>query len=112
MLLVLYDIWTLVSGADGFQIPVVNPRNGAVIAPANGGVQGQMNHPKHAGHITVRMSNSQQVSTNVIPTQTQMSGFVRHGKPDLQKCLKEVNRRASEIGCADFECSMERFRLL
>ena len=26
--------------------------------------------------------------------------------------MDEVNRRASEIGCADFECSMERFRSL
>ena len=112
LLLVLDGIWTLVSGADGFQIPVVPPRNGAVIAPANGGVHQQINHPKHGGKITVRMSNSQQVSTNVIPTQTQMSGFVKNGKVNLHKCLDEVNRRASEIGCADFECSMERFRSL
>ena len=112
LLVVLYGIWTLVSRADGFQIPVVHPRNGAVIAPANGGVHQQINHPKHGGRITVRMSNSQQVSTNVIPTQTQMSGFVKNGNVDLQKCLNEVNRRASEIGCTDFDCSMERFRSL
>ena len=109
LLLVLYNIF---SGADGFQIPVIHSRNGAVIAPANGGVHQQINHPKHGGKITVRMSNSQQVSTNVIPTQTQMSGFVKNGKVDLQKCLDEVNRRASEVRCADFECSMERFRSL
>ena len=53
-----------------------------------------------------------QLSTNVVPTQTQMSGFVKNGKVDLDKCLNEVNRRASEIGCTDFECSLERFKAL
>jgi hypothetical protein len=41
-----------------------------------------------------------------------MSGFVKNGKVDLDKCLDEVNRRASEIGCTDFECSLERFKAL
>jgi hypothetical protein len=53
-----------------------------------------------------------QLSTNVVPTQTQMSGFIVNGKVDLHKCLNEVNRRASEIGCTDFECSLERFKAL
>nr|YP_010283133.1 hypothetical protein MKU15_pgp058 [Nitzschia traheaformis]ULD15897.1 hypothetical protein [Nitzschia traheaformis] len=53
-----------------------------------------------------------QLSTNVVPTQTQMSGFVKNGKVDLDKCLNEVNRRASEIGCTDFGCSLERFKVL
>ena len=53
-----------------------------------------------------------QLSTDVIPTQTQMSGFVKNGKVDLRKCLYEVNHRASEIGCTDFECSPERFKAL
>ena len=53
-----------------------------------------------------------QLSTDVVPTQTQMSGFVRDSKVDLHKCLDEVNRRASEIGCTDFECSLERFKAL
>ena len=53
-----------------------------------------------------------QLSTNVVPTQTQMSGFVKNGKVDLHKCLDKVNRRASEIGCTDFECSLERFKIL
>ena len=99
---------------ESFQTQVlINPRNGAVIGPANGGFHQQINNPKHRGKITVRMSNSQQVSTNVIPTQTQISGFMqKNGKVDLHKCLNEVNRRASEIGCADFECSIERFRSL
>ena len=53
-----------------------------------------------------------QLSTDVVPTQTQMSGFVKNGKVNLHKCLDEVNRRASEIGCTDFECSLERFKAL
>lgn len=53
-----------------------------------------------------------QLSTDVVPTQTQMSGFVENGKVDLHKCLDEVNHRASEIGCTDFECSLERFKAL
>ena len=53
-----------------------------------------------------------QVSTNVVPIQTQMSGFVKNGKVDLHKCLDEVNRRALEIGCTDFKCSLERFKAL
>ena len=53
-----------------------------------------------------------QLSTNVVPTQTQMSRFVKNGKVDLHKCLDEVNRRASKIGCIDFECSLERFKAL
>ena len=44
-----------------------------------------------------------QLSTNVVPTKTQMSGFKTNGKVNLDKCLDEVNRRASELGCTDFE---------
>lgn len=50
-----------------------------------------------------------QLSTDVVPTQTQMSGFVENGKINLNKCLNEVNRRALEIGCPNFECSLDRF---
>ncbi len=101
----------ILSMGEGFQVPIVHP-NGVVHRPANGGVHHQINHPKHGGRITVRMSESNQcpahqtqLSTNVVPTQTQMSGFVKNGKVDLNKYLDEVNRRASEIGCIDFECS-------
>lgn len=41
-----------------------------------------------------------------------MSGFLKNGKVDLHKCLDEVNRRASEICCTNFECSLERFKAL
>ena len=53
-----------------------------------------------------------QLSTDVVPTQTQMSGFVRNGGVDLHKCLDEVNRRASELGYTGFEFSLERFKAL
>lgn len=42
--------------------------------------------------------------------QTQIEGFMKDGKVDLRKCHDEVNRRASELGCTDFECSFERFK--
>ena len=53
-----------------------------------------------------------QLSIDVIPTQPQMSGFVENGKVNLHKRLDEVNRKTSEIGCTDFECSLERFKAL
>jgi hypothetical protein len=53
-----------------------------------------------------------QLSTEVVLTNTQISGFVKNGKVDLHKCLNELNRRASEIGCTNWECSLERFEVL
>ena len=40
---------------------------------------------------------------NVVPTQTQVSEFVKNGEVDLHTAFNEVNRRASEIGCANFD---------
>ena len=108
LLLVLYGIWTLVSGADGFPIPVVHPRNGAVIAPANGSVQGRLNHPKPGGRFRLQMSQLNQCPANSM----QASSFVKNGKISLRKAFDEVNRRASEIGCSNFNCPFERFRAL
>jgi hypothetical protein len=51
-----------------------------------------------------------QLSTDVVPTQTQMSGFVKNGKVDLNQAFNEVNRRASAIGCETFDCSFDRFK--
>lgn len=45
-------------------------------------------------------------------TETQMSRFLKDKKVNLTKCLEEVRNRAPEIGCKDFECSLERFRAL
>jgi len=51
-----------------------------------------------------------QLSTDVVPTQTQMSGFVKNGRVDLNQAFSEVNRRASAIGCETFDCSFDRFK--
>ena len=53
-----------------------------------------------------------QLSTDVVPTQTQVSGFVKNGKVDLNQAFNEVNRRASAIGCETFDCSFDRFKEL
>lgn len=53
-----------------------------------------------------------QLSTHVIPTQTQISGFVINGKVDLDQAFNEVNRRAFAMGCENFNCSFERFKEL
>nr|WPV76503.1 hypothetical protein [Naviculales sp.] len=45
----------ILSMGEGFQVPIVHP-NGGVYRPANGGVHQQINHPKHGGRITVRIS--------------------------------------------------------
>lgn len=54
------------------------------------------------------MSESNQCQAH----QTQIEGFVKNGKVDLSNCYYEVNCRALEIGCTDFECSFERFEAL
>ena len=81
-------------GVEGFQVPIVHP-NGGVYRPANGGVQQQLNHPKHGGRITVGMSQSNQCPAH----QTQISGFVKNGKVDLRKCYDEVMRRSESLHC-------------
>ena len=53
-----------------------------------------------------------QLSTDVVPTQTQVSGFVKNGKVDLNQAFNEVNRRASAIGCETLDCSFDRFKEL
>ncbi len=65
----------------------------------------EVNQQSTHAHLT-------QVSTIQTPTQTQISGFVENGKLHLNACFNEVNRRASEIGCENFECSFERFKAL
>ena len=94
-------------GIDGFQMPIVHPHSG-VHRAANGGIQQQINYPKHGGRITVGMTKSNQCPAH----QSQIEGFVKNGKVDLRNCYDEVNRRASKIGCTDFECSFERFKAL
>ena len=59
-----------------------------------------------------RREDLTQISSDVVPTQTQMASFIKDRKVDLNLCLDEVYRRAEKIGCTDFECSLERFRAL
>ena len=108
-LILIIVMWQIMGvGIDGFQIPII-PQNGAVHRPANGGIQQQIDHPKHGGRITLAMSQSNQCATN----KAQIDGFINNNQDvDLQKCYAEVNRRASEIGSKDFKCSFERFKSL
>ena len=94
-------------GIEGFQIPIVHP-NGGVHRPANGGIQQYMNHPKHGGRITVRMSESNQCPAH----QTQVSGFVKNDKVDLRKCYDEIMRRSKSLDCENLSCEFERFKSL
>ena len=51
-LVVILVMWQIMGiGIDSFQIPIVHP-HGGVHRPANGGIQQQINHPKHGGRIT------------------------------------------------------------
>ena len=97
----------ILSMGEGFQVPIVHP-NGGVDRPANGGVHQQINHPKHGGRITVRMSESNQCPAH----QTQVSGFVKNGKVDLRKCYDEVMRRSKSLHCENWSCEFERFKSL
>ena len=66
--------------------------------------------PKSDGQSRLHLSNSNEISTNVMPTQIQAAKFLKNGKVDLQRAFDEVNRRASVIGCENFDCSFERFK--
>lgn len=107
-LILIVVMWQIMGvGIEGFQLPIVHP-NGALHRPANGGIQQQINHPKHGGCITVRMSESNQCPAH----QTQVSGFVKNGKVDLRKCYDEVMRRSKSVGCENWSCEFERFKSL
>lgn len=107
-LVLIIFICRILGVGEGFQPPVVHPRNGAIVRPANGGVQGQVNHPKHGGRFRVQMSELNQCPANSM----QVSSFVKNGKISLREAFDEVNRRASVIGCSNFDCTFERFRAL
>jgi hypothetical protein len=53
-----------------------------------------------------------QLSTEIVPTKTQVSEFVKNGKVNLNQAFNEVNRRASKIGSETFDCSFIRFKEL
>jgi hypothetical protein len=51
-----------------------------------------------------------QLSNDVIPVRTQISGFVlENSEVDVPKCIDEINRRVEEMGYPEFKCSLERF---
>ena len=69
--------------------------------------------PKSGGRSKLRLSNSEEISTNVMPIQIQALKFQKEdGSIDLQQAFDEMNRRASVIGCGNFDCSFERFKSL
>ena len=53
-----------------------------------------------------------QLPTNVVATQTQISGFGKNKQVDLHQCLAKVNSKALEINCTDFKCLLKRFKTL
>ena len=66
-------------GIEGFQIPMARP-NGAIWGTGGRGAQAPHLNQKPGGRFTLRMSNSQQVSTNVVPTLELMKTSALHQK--------------------------------
>ncbi len=99
----------ILSMGEGFQVPIFHPNGGVHrLGPAVGGVQQQINHPKHGGRIRLRMAGSNQCPAH----QTQVSSFVKNGKVDLRKCYDEVMRRSKSLHCENWSCEFERFKSL
>jgi hypothetical protein len=114
--IVFIFIWQIMM-IEGFQPvqPLQQPvfRNGGLVRPVNpntgiGGVQRQINHPKHRGKMTFRQVQSNESSVNSM----QVSSFIKNDIADLRKAFKEVERRASNIACDNFQCSFKRFEAL
>lgn len=108
-LIIIIVIWQIAGVGFGgaFQLPIVHP-NGGIHRPPNGGVQQQINHPKHGGKIRVWMSQSGQCRAD----QMQISSFVKNGKVDLQQCYDEAVRRARSMDCSNWNCDFKRFQSL
>lgn len=68
--------------------------------------------PKLGAKSKLNLLNSNEISTNVMPTQIQSAKFYKNYKVDLQGAFDEVNNRASVVGCENFDCSFERFKNL
>ncbi len=63
------------------------------------------------GQSRLYLSNSNEISTNVLPTRIQAAKFLNEdGSINLQQAFEEVKRRASVIGCENFDCSFQRFK--
>jgi len=105
----LITIWMLQQQSVGFQPvrPVARPPH---VEAAQNLLFGK---PKSDGQSRLHLSNSKEVSTNVLPTQIQALKFQKQdGSMDLQQAFDEVKRRALVIGCKNFDCSFERFKNL
>nr|YP_010472455.1 hypothetical protein N4L43_pgp054 [Pleurosigma intermedium]UVG42066.1 hypothetical protein [Pleurosigma intermedium] len=66
--------------------------------------------PNLDGKSQLHSSNSNEISTNVMPTHIQAAKFIKNGNIDLQRAFDEVNCRASVIGYENFDCSFKRFK--
>lgn len=102
----LITIWMLQQQSVGFQPvrPVARPLHVEAVQNLLFG------KPKSDGQSRLHLSNSNKNPTNIMPTQIQAAKFVKKdGSIDLQQAFDEVNRRASVIGCGNFDCSFGRF---
>ena len=66
----------------------------------------------YSSNLNEISTNPTEISTDLLPTQTQVAQFQKNGKVDLKRAFEEVNRRAEVIGCENFDCSFERFKNL
>lgn len=102
----LLTIWMLQQQSVGFQPVRQAPRPPHVEAAHNL----LFGKPKSDGQSRLHLSNSNEISTNVMPTQIQAAKFVKKDESiDLQQAFDEANRRAAVIGRGNFDCSFERF---
>ena len=107
-LILIVIMWQILGAGEAFQFPLLHP-SGISHHPANGGIQHQINHPKHGGRITVQMAPSSYSPVD----QMQISSFIKDEKVNLRQCFDEVLRRAKEIKCEDWwSCTFERFKSL
>ena len=90
----LLIIWMFQQEGVGFQPvrPVVRPPH---IEAAFNLLFGK---PKSDGQSRLHFSNSNEISTNVMPTQIQAAKFFKNGKVDLQQAFDEANRLLALIG--------------
>ena len=103
----LITIWMLQHQSVGFNpvTPVVRPPH---VEAAFNLLFGK---PKSYGQFRLHLSNSNEISANVMTTKIQAAKFVKtDGSIDLHQAFDEVNRRASVIGSVNFDCSFERFK--
>lgn len=103
----LLTIWMLQYSSVGFQ-----PLRPAIRPPHVDSLDSLL-FPKPSPKSRLRLSESNQISTNLLPTKIQAASFVRADKTiDLELVYAEVTRRALIINNPNFNCSFERFTIL